>query len=253
MIFLKRISLFFFLFFNFSSAGKVFRSPYVMFEIEDSWLCKSFGVNWVCHHYLGPNSPPAFIFTTARMAVKSEKLEFNKFETEEASLLLSPSRKVSINKHVWIDSFHQNSFYNNVLSRYERTICCENLPEKFQVLVGFHAFKEGYPKYASSFLKSVRSLSLLTSNLEEIRRLLKRQTRRQKKEMNNYIQNLLFNENQELKPIEKESFNFAYGLLFALACGLLGAFYYYKKGKKGERSSKEKRREKRADYPLVFL
>ena len=245
MIFLKRIPLFFFLFFSFFSTGKIFRSPYVMFEIEDSWICKSFGVNWVCHHYWGPNSPPAFIFTTARMADKSEKLEFDEFETEKASLLLSPPRKVSINKHVWIDSFHQNSFYNNVLSRYERTLCCENLPEKFQVLVGFHAFKEGYPKYASSFLKSVRSLSLLTSNLEEIRRLLKRQTSQQKKEMRNHIQDLLFNESQELKPIKKEPFPLVLGLLFFLACSLLGAFYYYKrKKKKIKRLRRRKKRRK---------
>ena len=250
MVFLKRnfLIVFCFLFsvFCFSANGKVFRSPYVMFEIEDSWVCKSFRVNWVCHHYLGPNSLPAFIFTTARMADQSEKLEFDKFETEEVSLLLSPPRKVSINKHIWIDSFHQNSFYNNVLSRYERTICCEDFPEKFQVLVGFHAFKESYPKYADSFLKSVRSLSLLTSNLEEIRRLLKQQTSQQKKEMNDYIRNLLFAENQDLKPIKKESFNFVNWLLFGLGFGVFWGFFYYRKGKKKRKRVKKRKQRKKS-------
>ena len=211
-----------------------------MFEIEDTWTCRAFGVNWVCHHYLAPNSQPAFIFTTARMAEKSEQLEFDKLEkNEDSSLLLNSTKKVAINNHVWIDSFHQNSFYKNVLSRYERTVCCDDLPEKFQVLVGFHAFKDNYPQYASSFLKAIRSLNLLTSNLEEIRRLLKQQTAQQRQDMNNYIQNILFEGSSELAPIkEKKSFT---GILLLLFCllGLWGIIYYRKKPvKKALKSSK---------------
>ena len=232
---------FLFLFFSFCSSGKIFRSPYVMFEIGDSWICKSFGVNWVCHHYLGPNLQPSFIFTTARMAAKSERLEFNKFETGEGTpLLLNPPRKVSINKHIWIDSFHQNSFYKNVLSRYERTICCKDLPENFQVLVGFHAFKENYPKYSSTFLKAIKSLNLLTSNLEEIRRLLRQQTAQQKKEMNNYIQNILFEKNLESALIKKRKpLNFILLFLFCLG-SLLGAFSFYKRRNKKLQERKRK-------------
>ncbi|MCZ0932760.1 MAG: hypothetical protein OXJ52_06390 [Oligoflexia bacterium] len=210
-----------------------------MFEIEDSWTCKSFGVNWVCHHYLDSNSQPAFIFTTARMALPSEQLKLEKLEKNEDSSLLNPAKKVSINNHVWIDSFYQNRFYKNVLSRFERTVCCDDLPEKFQVLVGFHAFKENYPKYASSFLKAIRSLNLLTSNLEEIKRLLKRQTNQQGQDMNNYIQNILFENSEETASLkEKKSFTGFFLLIFCLVC-VLGIIYYRKKRVK--KSSKRRK------------
>ena len=213
-----------------------------MFEIGEAWTCKSFGLNWVCHHYISPNSPPAFIFATARLASPSEKLEWDPFEIKESSpSLVSPAKKVSINKQIWIDSFHQNSFYKNVLSRYERTLCCDNLPEKFQVLVGFHAFKDNYPRYAGVFLKAIRSLSLLTSNLEEIRRLLRKQNPQQTQEMNDYIQNILFENNPELSPVKKQkSFSYFFLLLLFVSFLLLGAFYYKKrKAKKAPRWKKE--------------
>ena len=215
-----------------------------MFEIEEDWTCKAFGVNWLCHHYLASSSQPAFIFTTARLAGKAERLEFDKFEKSEGtSLLLNPSKKVLINNHVWIDSFHQNHFYKNVLSRYERTVCCDDLPEKFQVLVGFHAFRDSYPQYAISFLKAIRSLNLLTSNLEEIRRLLKQQTVKEKQNMNDYIQSILFDSGSDLAPIkEKKSFPVLLLLFGLLVLG--GIFFYYRKKtvKKALKSSKLRKR-----------
>ena len=235
---LKPVFLFFLALFSFTSSAKIFRSPYVMFEIEDSWSCRAFGVNWVCHHYLKPNSKPAFILTTARMAGRSGRLDFEKFEKEEfTASLLQPAKKVSIKNHVWIDSLHQGSFYKAVLSRYERTLCCEDLPSQFQVLVGFHAFKEDYPSYAGSFLKVIKSLSLLTSNVEEIRRLIKKQTARQKKDMDNYIQNILFEHSADSFPI-KEDRRFTKILSLLLFCLLVvGGLVYYKK-----RTAKKRRK-----------
>ena len=223
----------FLIFFCFFSSGKLFRTPYVMFEIDDSWVCKSFGVNWVCHHYLNPKNRPAFIFTTARLATTGEKLDFNEVELRETAL--SPARKVSINKHIWIDSFHQNNFYDNVLSRYERTICCKNFPEKFQILVGFHSFKQNYPQYSGVFLKAIRSLSLLTSNLEEIKRLLKDE-KFQKQEMDNYVQNILFNESFGATPAEKpRNKAFLFTVCFLLFAVLLFSLFFYKQKRKKRR------------------
>ena len=245
--FLKNSSLLFFCFFSFSSAGKLFRTPYVMFEIEDSWSCKAFGVNWVCHHYLNSNSPPAFIFTTARMTSKSDQLEFDRFEkTESSPSLLGLAKKVSINRHVWIDSFHKDSFYKNVLSRYQRTVCCEDLPEKFQVLVGFHAFTENYPKYSSSFLKVIKSLNLLTEDIEEIRKLLDQQTGQQREDMQNYIQNALFQNSSESSPIKKQT-DFSRKLLL-IFCLLLSSFvliFFYIKGRKKTLLKKRSRSRKK--------
>ena len=234
----------FFCLFSFVSFGKIFRCPYVMFEIEDSWECKSFGVNWVCHHYLNANSPPAFIFTTARMARSSEPLKFEEFEKNEtSSSLIKPAKKVSINKHIWIDSFHQNSFYGNTLSHFERTVCCDDMSEKFQVLVGFHAFRKNYSKYVSSFLKAIRSLNLLTENLEEIKRLLKQQTNQQGQDMNNYIQNILFESSEETAPMKKEKSFTGLLLLFCLVCLFSGIIYYRKiRVKKGLKRKKRRGR-----------
>ena len=230
--------------FSFPSSGKLFRSPYVMFEIEDSWTCKAFGVNWICHHYLSSQAPPAFIFTTARLSSDSERLDFGRFEKKESSFsLISPAKKVSINKHVWIDSFHRGIFYKNVLSRYQRTICCGDLPEKFQVLVGFHAFEENYPKYASAFLKVIKSLNLLTDDLEEIRKLLKQQTAQQRRDMQNYIQGILFEADSESISTEKEQ-GLPRLMLLALGLFLLSvvwlAFYIKRQRKPVSKSSKKK-------------
>ena len=241
MSFLKAVLPLFLAFFCFLSSGKVFRSPYVMFEIGDSWLCKSFGVNWVCHHYLDSKARPAFIFTTARLAAEGEKLDFSEFELNEPAL--NRPRKVSINKHIWIDSFHENSFYENVLSRYERTICCENFPEKFQILIGFHSFKKNYPKYSRAFLKAIRSLRLFTSNLEEIKRLLK-QEKTERQAMDNYVQNILFEREFESKPAKKPNkktvlFVSFFFFLFSL---LLGGVFYKQKRKKTSLKKRQKRR-----------
>ena len=210
-----------------------------MFEIDDSWTCKSFGVNWVCHHYLNEKSRPAFIFTTARLSSSATKtLDFNEFELSETAL--RPAKKVSINNHIWIDSFHQNSFYKNVLSRYERTLCCEDFPEKFQILVGFHSFKKNYPRYTSIFMKAIMSLNLLTSNLEEIKSLLKRQNT-DKQDMNSYVQSILFEKDFESVP-EKNSDKKVF--LFML-CALLFVFLFFvrilfKRKRKRKKSSKRK-------------
>ena len=240
---LKTVFLFFLALFSFISSAKIFRSPYVMFEIEDTWSCRAFGVNWICHHYLRPDSKPAFILTTANIAGPSEKLDFDRFEKKETALsLLNPAKKVSIKNHVWIDSLRQDTFHKAVLSRHERTICCEDLPNKFQVLVGFHAFKEDYPSYAGSFLNAIKSLSLLTSNVEEIRRLIKKQTVQQKKDMDNYIQNILFENSAEAFPIKKQR-HFTKSLLLLLFCLLVvgGAVYYYKRRPVKKRQKRRKK------------
>ncbi|MCY4321591.1 MAG: hypothetical protein OXC37_04215 [Bdellovibrionaceae bacterium] len=216
MRFFRKVCFVFLCLFSFCSSAKIFRSPYVMFEIGDSWTCKNFGsVSWICHHYLSSSSPPAFILTTARLSNSSEKLKFDIFETEVSpSFLIRPAKKVYINRHVWIDSFYKDRFYKNILSRYQRTICCEGISQKFQVLVSFHAFKENYSQYASSFLKSIRSLNLLTSDLKEIMQLFKESNREKKQEMNDYIQNILFQENFT-EPLKKQK-KFYQGNFFLL-------------------------------------
>lgn len=241
----KKALFVFFVLISFSSSGKIFRSPYVMFELEDTWVCKDFGVNWVCHNYLDSKSAPAFILTTARMASSSEKLRFDRFEKEsDGSFFIRPAKKVYINRHVWIDSFYKDRFYRGILSRYQRTVCCKGIP-KFQVLVGFHAFKENYPQYASSFLKAIRSLSLQTSNLKEIMHLFKKKNVQQKQEMNNYIQKILFEETSDLKPPKQENFFYKKNLLlltFWLSFFLAIFFIlYYKKDKKNRLKNQKRK------------
>ena len=241
MCFFKKVCFVFLCLVSFSSSAKIFRSPYVMFEIGEAWICKDFGaVNWICYHYLDSKSPPAFILTTARLATSSEKLNFEIFETEVSpSFLIRPAKKVYINRHVWIDSFYKDRFYKNILSRYQRTLCCEGISQKFQVLVSFHAFKENYSQYASTFLKSIRSLNLLTSDLKEIMQLFKQSNSQKKQEMNDYIQNILFQE-KFTEPIRKEK-KFYQGKIFFLIVCLFFIFgaYIIKTGLK-KRSNREK-------------
>lgn len=230
-----RIKLLFFVFFCFSSYGKIFQSSYIEFDISKNWVCKSFGVDWVCHHYIQDGSKPALILITAKEGSPSDRLDlyFQDFSREQPA----PSKtihvkKLMIHNHTWIDSFYKNNILQNMFSRYMTTICCDSIPAKIHILIGFHAHETNYTEYSNEFLRAIKSLSL-PEDLKETLRQLRQQTDSQRKDMLSYIEQILFEvDNEESTGSlsnQKRRFSFiGVAVLFGLALlFLLGLYYFF--------------------------
>ena len=243
-----RSTLVFFLLFSLPSYGKRrwLDTPYVKFNIGEGWICKSFGVDWLCHHYLQKSKNPAFIVVTAREGLSSDKPEvyIQAFQQNQMGIHRSRIRRISIHRQVWIESFQRYSILKDMLSRYVGTVCCDKSKEKFHVFISFFAHEEVYTKYANQFLRSIKSLQL-TKNITEALEQIRRQTDEQRQNMMSYIEKILSEVDQEDSPALEKSKNhskfFLIGLLL-FAFTLLPVFFYYRKIK---RRKQEKRRIKK--------
>ena len=242
--FLQKALPVFFILFSCSIYGKEFKTPYVSFDVEYPWTCKSFGVHWVCYHKMGKKSPPALILTTAKMGGQSNHLDFyiqNFKKDAETGRRASHIKKVTVNQHIWVESFYQNSVSKDIRGRFIATVCCDKMPNSFHVLVGFHAHKKNYARYASEFLKSIRSLKL-SKDFEKIKELIGRQTNRQTQDMQGYLQDLLW-ESEESKVMKTGNYLFMFVLLI-LFFAVFFVFYFFKKKKVKRKINKRKRSKK---------
>lgn len=237
--------------FSFPLYGKMFRAPYVEFDIKYDWTCKSFGVDWVCHHYFNQGSKPSLILITAKEGNRSDDLNFyiqsfNQEKTPDSKTI--HIKKIMINRHTWVESFYQDSIFKNMFSRYVATVCCDETEAKIHILIGFHAHKENYVKYSNEFLKSIKSLRL-AKNSKKLLKQIRGQTYKQKKDMMSYVEKVLFDSNLEKDiPLrENKRFFAVLDILFAgfilITAAILFYFFYYKKNRK-KRSVRYKRRKK---------
>ena len=226
-------------------------TPYVKFDIGENWTCKSFGVSWLCHHYLQKGKNPAIIIATASEGSGSDKPElyikvFRQIQT--VSLEKSRIQTIKVRKHPWIDSFQGDGFVPDMFSRYVATVCCEKSKEKFHIIVSFYAHKEVYTKYANQFLRSIKSLELaknVTKTLERIRKHTDQDTR----DMMSYLERILYESDSEGAPAlenNKSGSRFLTGLLIFGFILLCSAFYflYYRKIKRRRREESRARKRK---------
>ena len=248
VLFLKIISCLLILFALPSYGNKIFKAPYVNFKIKKSWTCKSFGVDWVCHHYINKKAKPALALITAKEGLSSDNIDmylssFSKSSSKEGldSKILY-TKKILINHHPWIDSFRKNSISKNVFSRYIVTVCCDNINAKIHILIGFHAHQNNYTKYSDEFLKAIKTLTL-SKNLKQTLSRIRAQTDQHKKEKLSYIQKLFLESDAEKdihiqtnKKLEDYLLWLILILLFAFTSIYL--FYYYKDKKKNRRRQK---------------
>lgn len=236
------------IFFSFSSHGDMFRAPYVNFDIGYKWTCKSFGVDWVCHHYLNKGAKPALILITAKEGLSSDDLGIymEAFKIDQInSLKHNRIKKILVNQHVWVEAFHQNSILKNMFSRYTATICCEETKAKIHILIGFHAHKENYTEYSNEFLKSIKSLRL-ASDLKETLAQIRQQTDQQKQSMLSYIQQILFEPDLEediMTPAPRHKKTalwlvIGFFILFVIFIFLYVFYFHFFKTKKRKKSRK---------------
>ena len=250
--FLSKAILVFLVLFSSPLYGKKFKSSYVTFEVGYDWTCKSFGVDWVCHHYLNKGDKPSFMLITAKEGISSDQVNtyvkiFN--EEQTASLKKIHVKKILVNRHVWVESFFQNSILDNVFSRYTATVCCDKTKAKIHVLIGFHAHKENYTKYAREFLRAIKSLQLI-ENMEEILKQIRKQTDQHRRDMLSYIERILLetdsdeNANRRKNKINSD---LLFSLLFfgVIFFSLFALIYFFKNKRKKQKSRRRKRRRSR--------
>ena len=153
--------------------AKLFKNSYVSFEIPDSWKCKPFGTNWVCHDEFQEKKVEALITSTAKVAgsldtreqylnyLKQEKTWYTNKKEQITSQKLSEPKEVFINRYPWIDSIHDNSEVKSYTSRYVGTVCCKDNSSQLGILIVLSAHKDHYKKYSAIFLKAINSLKVL--------------------------------------------------------------------------------------------
>ena len=248
--FLLKIVPIFLMLFAFPLYGKkIFRSPYVSFDIGNNWVCKSFGVDWVCHHYLYKEAKPSLMLITAKEGKSSDNLNlytqaFNKNQTASSKKI--HTNKISVNRHAWIESLYKNDLLKSMFNRYVATVCCDKTNAKIHIFIGFHAHQENYTKYSNEFLRSIKTLKL-ASNLSKALEQIRKQTDQQKKDMLSYIERIL-SESEGNRGIQKNNKNsdLLINLLFLgfilFLAGFLFYFLYYKNKKKTQRSRRTKRK-----------
>ena len=159
--------------FSAPSQAKLFKNSYISFEIPDTWECKAFGTDWVCHSKFQEKKVEALITSTAKLAGGSDTLEAylahlqqpktwtNRKKETLTSKKIVEAKRVFINKFPWIDSTHQNSEIKSYISRYAGTVCCKDSSSQLGMLVVLSAHQDHYTKYANIFLKVVSSLRVM--------------------------------------------------------------------------------------------
>jgi len=237
----------FLILFSFSLYAKRFKAPYVKFDIKYDWTCKSFGVDWVCHHRLHREARPAFMLITAKEGSHSDHtgMYIQVFNRKLTPYSKVHTRKILVNRHTWLESFYRDSLLGDLFNRYVATICCDKAKVKIHVLIGFHAQRGSYIEYAREFLRAIKSLRL-SGNLEETLEQIRRQSAQQRKDMMAYIKRILLETDTELKS--REEYKFLFSLLFFciifICFAALVYFLYRKKGKNRKMRRKIRRSKK---------
>ena len=254
--FLKLFALIF-LFFYHPLQAKTFKNSYVSFEIPETWKCKPFGTNWVCHDKLQEKKVEALITSTAKIAgsldtreqylnyLKQEKTWYTNKKEQITSKKLTPAQEVFINKYPWVDSVHKNSEVKSYISRYVGTVCCEDSSSKLGILIVLSAHEDHYTKYSPIFIKAINSLKVLDIE-EAIVKVRAHEAMNRSDGMDNYINSLI---NDEEPPIDEESFlglNLSPANLALLVLGLIAltALFLLRKKRKRSRRKRKSRRKK---------
>ena len=238
--------------------AKLFQNTYVSFEIPETWECKAFGTDWVCHSKLHERKVEALITSTAKIAgpndtqdqylayLKQPKTWSNIKREQITSKKMGEAKKAFINKFPWINSIHLNSEIKSYISRYAGTVCCKNSSSKLGILVVLSAHQDHYTKYSAEFVKTVNSLRVMDIE-KAISKVRASQASGAGNEMSNYLEGL-FDDSQAdlgdgsgskifgLDPMQLGGIGLAFLAVLA---------YFIMKKRKGKKTGKRRRSRKR--------
>ena len=158
---------FFLIIFSFLLPAKKFETSYVSFDLLNNWHCYPEGTEWICTSKLNrKKASEAMIILTAKQKGPMDSLaQYIKYlksprpnKTSRGKSFQSKvfhAKQRQINKHMWVDGFHQGSEMPLYYTRYLVTV-----RDKMAVLVSYSAHKNHYKKYAADFASSINSLRL---------------------------------------------------------------------------------------------
>ena len=255
-----RLSLVLFSFFVFAPVqAKFFQNSYISFEIPETWKCKPFGTDWVCHSKLQGKKVEALITSTAKISGPNDTLDqylsylqepktwYNIKKEQITSTTVLPAKKSFINKYPWIDSIHKNSEIKSYISRYAGTVCCKNSPSQLGILLVLSAHQDHYTKYSSAFVKAINSLRVMDIS-KAIPKIRESQASSGSVEkMSTYLEGIFDDEAGNLGEVEEKSKTILFGLnsiqltLFLLIFFAIVVYFIIKKRK---RRSLRRRRKK---------
>lgn len=257
---MKQSLSFFLLFFLFSPAeAKLFQNSYISFEIPETWECKAFGTDWVCHSKFQEKKVEALITSTAKIAGRLDTLEqyqahlqqpktWSNIKKEQiTSEKMTPAKKVFINKFPWVDSIHKNSEVKSYISRYAGTVCCEGASSKLGILVVLSAHQDHYTKYSGEFVKTVNSLRVLDIE-KAIPKIRAAQATGAGEGMAGYLEGLFEDDSEaDLSEESVEIFGLKPAQLGALALAVLVVLVAYliskfRRGRRGRSRHRSRRR-----------
>ena len=239
--------------------AKLFKNSYVSFEIPETWECKSFGTDWVCHSKFQEKKVEALITSTAKIAgpldtrqqymdyLQQPKTWKNTQGEQINSEKVAPAKEVFLNKFPWVDSIHKNSEVKAYISRYAGTVCCPNASSKLGILLVLSAHQDHYTKYSGDFVKTINSLRVLDIE-KAVSKVRENQATGSEAGMSSYLEGLFDDDSQAdlakgpagakilgLKPIQ--------WALMGLV-GLAGLGYLFIRRRKGRGRSRRSRRRK---------
>lgn len=247
----------------FTTQAKLFQSDYLSFEIPETWTCKAFKQNWVCHDKYQNKKVEALITVTAKIAgtfdtkdnylqyLQREKTWNYKGQEQIISKKLGEPKYIYPNKFPWVESTHLNSEIKSYISRYAGTVCCEKRPQQLGILVVLSAHENLWSKYAPIFIKAINSLRVLDIE-KAISKVRAADSKQAGNEMASYI-NELFKEDSE-KAGREDSFSslsspFNLALLGIGLLALLALFILKKKARAKKLKRKLRRRRRHKSKP----
>ena len=176
------------------SSARFFKNSYIQFRLPHRWSCGLNNAVWICrygissHCQKNPGKPSckiqikkskeAMAIFTAKEASSLDKLNSyllafknpRKIKAVKTSKKTSQSRvihakTVNIKNHKWVDAMHLGSEIPHYYTRYLGTV-----KGNVAVLVTLSSHKLFYTKYSGQFFNSVKSLEILTSNMDRVRK-----------------------------------------------------------------------------------
>ena len=241
----------------FTTQAKPFQNDYLSFEIPETWTCKPFDQNWVCHDKYQNKKVEALITVTAKIAgdfdtqdnylkyLQQEKTWTSRSQEQITSKKLGEPKYIYPNKFPWVESTHLNSEIKSYISRYAGTVCCEKRPQQLGILVVLSAHENLWSKYAPIFIKAINSLRVLDIE-KAISKVRAADSKRAGNEMASYIDTLFKEDLEEAGQDSSSPLNSPFNLAL-LGIGLLAllALFILKKKARAKKRRRKLRRRRR--------
>ena len=241
MFFLKltsKICLISFIFLSFLAKGqdRKLNCPYLSMFIPDGWVCVNFPPNHICHPKSLVKNKKILLVISARMGIKSDKLaDYLRFQGNQGM------REVSINSHKWFDFLSDNQMTGDYIRRRQATVCCDNFNYTFHTVVNFYVSRAAYPEYTSLIIRMINSLNL-EKDIKVIQEMFKNEDSTSMWKIQDYIGNILSEEEESLDIIEKQDDSSSVWYLILIPVVVIPIFVFIKRRQKKRKLKALKRK-----------